>query len=251
MRRATSFLVARAAGVVTPTAAMAATAIQLGAPTERVVVHSHWEDPAIVRVEPRDNAFSREHQLVDRFVVMYAGNLGLTQQLDRYLPLARRLEDLSDLVFVFLGEGAAKEALETAAAAHPNVRFLPYQPRDTMSWSLGSADVFFAPLAAGLTRFMLPSKIYTFLASGRPIVAAIDERCDVADLVRTSGAGVVIAPADVEALERELRRLYAEPALRKTMGRAGRTLLETTYARAIVTGRYARWFREFADGARS
>ena len=251
MRRATSFLVARAAGVVTPTAAMAATAAELGAPNDRVVVHSHWEDPGVVRVEPRDNAFSREHGLNDRFVVMYAGNLGLTQELDRYLALAKRLEDLKDLVLVFLGEGAAKAALEAAAASHPNVRFLPYQPRDRMSWSLGSADVFFAPLAAGLTRYMLPSKIYTFLASGRPIIAAIDEHCDVADLVRTSGAGVVTAPADLDAIEREVRRLHAEPERRTAMGRAGRAVLETTYARAIVTGRYARWFRQFAGEARS
>jgi colanic acid biosynthesis glycosyl transferase WcaI len=251
MRRATSFLVARAAGVVTPTAAMAATAIELGAPKDRVVVHSHWEDPVIVRVEPRDNAFSRAHGLADRFVVMYAGNLGLTQQLDRYLALARRLEDLKDLVFVFLGDGAARITLEAAAASHPNVRFLPYQPRDTMSRSLGSADVFFAPLATGLTRYMLPSKIYTFLASGRPIVAAIDEHSDVADLVRTSGAGVVTAPADLDGLEREFRRLHADPGPRQAMGRAGRAALEATYARDIVTGRYARWFRQFGREARS
>ena len=162
--------VTRAAAVVTPTTAMGQTAIALGADRSRVHVLPLWEDTDIVRPESKDNPFSRQHGLVDRFVLMYSGNMGLTQGLDRYVELAARLSDLPRFSFVFVGDGAARPFVEARARAigRPGVTFLPYQPREEMRWSLASADVLFAPNLSGLTQYMLPSKVYTFMASARP-----------------------------------------------------------------------------------
>jgi glycosyltransferase involved in cell wall biosynthesis len=247
IERAARFAIRRAAGIVAPTSEMARTAVEQGAAPDRVCVIGHWEDTQVVAPQPKDNPFSREHGLADRFVVMYSGNLGLTQELGRYLDLAARLRDLTDLVFVFVGEGAARPALEARARAAglANVRLLPYQPRERMAHSLASADVFFVPLGAGLTRYMLPSKIYTVMASGRPVVTAIDPASDVARLVREVGFGLVSDPGDLDGLERHLRWMHANPDERRAMGRRAREASEGAYGRAASTRRYLDWLRRF------
>lgn len=226
--------------VIVPTAAMGRTAIEHGARPQAVIEISHWEDTALVAPRPKDNPFSRAHGLVDRFVVMYSGNIGLTQQLDRYLDLARRLHDIPDLTFVLVGEGAGKRELEdrARAVAGAPILVLPYQPREAMADSLASADVCLAPIGPGLTRFMLPSKVYTIMASGRPVLAAIDLDSDLAETITQLGCGRVIAPGDLDSAERELRWFHANPGARAEMGQRARRVAEERYSRTVVTPKF-------------
>jgi colanic acid biosynthesis glycosyl transferase WcaI len=246
-------VLASAAQVVTPTASMARTAVSLGAGQTRVRALPLWEDTDVVRPEGKDNSFARAHRLDGQFVFMYSGNIGLTQGLDRYLDLARRLADLPDFRFVFVGEGAAKPALVAQARALglASVLFASYQPRAEMRWSLASADVLFAPNLTGLTRFMLPSKVYTFMASGRPFIAAIDPECDLADAVREIDCGRVVAPDDVAGIEREVRWLHAHPEARVAMGQRGRRAAEAQYSRAVGPARYRALVEQVQAGIRS
>lgn len=239
-----------ASAVVTPTDAMGRTAIALGADRNRVHVLPLWEDTDVVTPEPKDNPFSRRHGLADRFVFMYSGNIGLTQGLDRYVELAGRLSDLPGFSFVFVGDGAAKPIVEARAHAlgRPGVLFLPYQARSEMRWSLASADVLFAPNLSGLTQFMLPSKVYTFMASARPFVAAIDPASDLAATIRQLECGVVAPPDDLDALERELRRLHARPDLRAAMGERGRQAAESEFSKRIGPSRYRRLIEQIGAG---
>lgn len=229
-----------ASAVAAPTASMGRTAADLGADPTRIHVLPLWEDTDLVRPEPKDNPFSRRHGLVDRFVLMYSGNMGLTQGLERYLGLAARLSDLPDFQLVFVGDGAARVIVEARARAlgGPGVLFLPYQSRDEMRWSLAAADVLLAPNLSGLTRFMLPSKVYTFMASARPFIAAIDPASDLADTIRRLDCGTVVAPDDLDALEREIRRLHARPDLRQAMGQRGRQAAEAEFSKRVGPMRY-------------
>jgi colanic acid biosynthesis glycosyl transferase WcaI len=231
----------RATCVIAPTAEIARSVVQLGVRADRVHTIPHWEDLDVVQVRPKRNGFSEAHGLADRFVVMYAGNHGLTQELGRCLELATRLRDLDDFVLVFVGDGAAKRGLRerTAALGLTNVRFFPYESRQTMQDSLATADVLLAPLAAGLTRFMLPSKIYTILASGRPVVAMLDAESELRELVARGACGFVEAPGDLDAVEARLRWLHAHPEARAEMGRRARATAETHYARTVVTPQFA------------
>lgn len=229
-----------AARVIVPTAAMGRTALAHGARPAAVVEIPHWEDTALVSPGPKDNPFSRAHGLADRFVVMYSGNIGLTQRLDRYLDLAERLKDLADLTLVFIGEGAGKRALEDRARDLSGARVLclPYQPRNTMAQSFAAADVCLAPIGPGLTPFMLPSKVFTIMASGRPVLAAIDLESDLAATITRTGCGRVIAPGDMDAAERELRWFHANVAERANMGRLARRAAEEQFSRTTVTPRF-------------
>jgi colanic acid biosynthesis glycosyl transferase WcaI len=241
------YVLRRAISVITPTQAIRNSAVQLGAPPDRVKVVPHWEDTSVVTVQPRDNAFSRKHGLTDRFVLMYSGNIGLTQDLVQCLELASRLRDLDDVVMLLIGEGAAKQTLQAQAGALglENVRFLPYQSRAEMMHAWGTADVFIVPLAAGLTRFMLPSKIFTIMASGRPMVAAIDHWSDIAGLVNHAGCGLLSNPGDAAALEQRVRWLREHPSERVAMGMRARRTAEKVYARTVVTPAYLELLRRF------
>jgi glycosyltransferase involved in cell wall biosynthesis len=187
-----------------------------GADPAKVAVIHNWADRAALGGGVRDSAFAREHGLVGRFVVMHAGNLGLSQGLESLVEAAARLSvDCPNLEVVFVGDGTKRAALESRAreAGAGNVRFLPFLPRDRMRESYGIADVFVVSLQAGLAGFIVPSKLYSILAAGKPYVAAVDEESEVAAITRQSNCGLLVSPGDAAGLADRLRALYRDRAL--------------------------------------
>ena len=174
-----------------------------GADPSKVTVIHNWADCRAVAPGARDNAFARQHGLVDRFVVLHAGNIGLSQDLEIVLHAASQLRDRSDVVFVFVGDGAKKKDLQDIAARRDlrNVLFLPFQPREAMDQSYATADVSLVSLKHGLAGVIVPSKIYNVLASGRPCIAAVEQDSEVADIITQHDCGFVIAPGDASALQ--------------------------------------------------
>ena len=106
-------------------------------PRSKIVVIPPWVDTELIKPMARQNSFSHEHNLDDKFVVLYAGNLGLSQGLETVLEAARNLSDRPEILFLMVGGGADKEQLVNLAAGLNNVRFLPFQPRDQLPNSIG------------------------------------------------------------------------------------------------------------------
>jgi glycosyltransferase involved in cell wall biosynthesis len=188
-------------------------------PSKVTVIHN-WTDCAAVVPGPRDNAFARQHGLVDRFVVMHAGNIGLSQNLEIVLHAAEQLRDREDIVFVLVGEGSKKADLQELAARRDlrNVRFLPFQPREAMDQSYATADVSLISLRRGLSGVIVPSKIYSVLASGRPCIAAVEQDCEVAQIVQEAECGFVVGPGDASALRARVVDLASDPDQAREMG---------------------------------
>ncbi len=218
------FLLVRADLVVALGATMRQRLLRKGADPSSTVVCEDWADCEALHPAPRDNAFARAHQLQDRFVVMHAGNIGLSQNLDVFVDAAARLRHREDIRFVMVGEGARKPVLQALAAARGlgNIDFLPYQPREGMVDSYAAADVFLVSLKPGLAGVIVPSKMYSILASGRPYVAAVEEACELVALTREHRCGVVIAPGDGAALAAAVERLASDRAETEAMGRRAR-----------------------------
>src|ERR1019366_5348905 len=143
-------------------------------PADKLAIVPNWADPSAIRPAEGTNGLRQEGGVGDRFVVMYSGNLGLSQNLEPVLEVARELRD-QPVLFVLIGEGAAKAELVKQAAAMglDNVRFLPYQPKEKLGESLTAADVHLIPLRRGLAGYIVPSKLYGILAAGRPYIAAV------------------------------------------------------------------------------
>src|SRR5262249_22802061 len=195
-----------------------------GADPARVRVIHNWSDCDAIVPGQKDNPFAREHGLVDRFVLMHSGNVGLSQNLDVLVAAADRLRDKDRLVILIVGEGTKREALEADVRRRglDNVRFLTYQPKATLHDSVAAADAFLVALKPGIEGYIVPSKLYGILAAGRPYVAAVDASCEAAGIARDFHCGVIAAPDDPDDLAAKIAALYDDPAGVRAMGLAAR-----------------------------
>jgi glycosyltransferase involved in cell wall biosynthesis len=215
-----------------------------GVPSEKIDIVSNWVDTHAVAPLPMGRTLRKTWGLNGRFVVMYSGNLGLSQNLDELLGAARELR-YDPVEFVLVGDGAARARLVARAKAWSleNVRFLPYQPKERLSESLGAADLHVLPLHRGLAGYMVPSKLYGILAAGKPFVAAVDAESDVARVARESGSGLVVDPDSAGEMARAIRWCLAHPDELATMGRLGRAYARTHCDRAVAVARFGRLLR--------
>ena len=195
-----------------------------GADPGRVTVIHNWADTNAIVPLPKHNPFSQAHGLDQRFVVLHAGNIGLSQNLEVVIEAAALLRDRPDILVLFIGGGNRQPALEAAVAARglDNVRFLPFQPREQLRWTYASSDVCLVSLKPGLAGYIVPSKLYPILAAGRPYLAAVDASSEVAVLTEQHGCGVLVPPGDAVQLAAQIRRLADDRAQLDAMGHRAR-----------------------------
>jgi glycosyltransferase involved in cell wall biosynthesis len=211
--------------------------IAKGIPPEKLALVPDWVDCETIRPLPSSRFRS---ELGEGFVVMYSGNLGLSQQLETVLDAAARLRDESAIRFVLIGEGARKQWLTERARALglTNLAFLPYRPREELAESLSAADLHLVPLFPGAAGCIVPSKIYGILAAGRPFVAIMEESAEIARLARENSIGFVVRPGDAEGLAQTIRGSAGRRAERAAMGARARRLAEQRFDRRVATRRF-------------
>jgi colanic acid biosynthesis glycosyl transferase WcaI len=177
------------------------------------------------RITPRDRmtSYRDELRIGNEQVVMYAGNVGYSQSLSMMLHSARQIPEVT---FVINGDGAAREELQRDAAGLSNIRFSGYQPADRVAEVLATADIHVVPLRTGLGAVSVPSKTYSILAAGRPVVAAIDSGTEVTRILAESGAGVSVAPDDPVAFTDALRAMVNSGSAATEAGARGRLWVE-------------------------
>lgn len=202
-------------------------------PDSKIEVVPVWADPAQVRPLPKQNAFRREHRLDDKFVMMYAGNIGLTSCLEDVLRAAEILHEQTKIQFVIVGEGVKKKILEAERQNRQlrNVIFLPYQPREIFSEMLAAADVILVTLNNGAALSSLPSKIFNGMASARPILAVAPPGSELARIVTEAGCGWTVPPGSPLKLAMVLAQLIGQEPMLIQTGQNGRTHLEKYYSR--------------------
>jgi colanic acid biosynthesis glycosyl transferase WcaI len=183
-------------------------------------------------------------------VVLHAGNIGLSQNLDVVIDAAERLKARPDIVFLFIGDGNRKAALEKRVRERglTNVRFLPFQPRHQLRWTYATSDVCLVSLKPGLAGYIVPSKLYPILAAGRPYIAAVESISEVASLTERHRCGVLVPPGDAGALADQIVRLAGDPRERESMGGRGRVAAEL-FARDRQVAAHAQVIEE-VSGAR-
>jgi glycosyltransferase involved in cell wall biosynthesis len=195
-----------------------------GISTEHLRVIPNWAPggETLAPVPPAENALRHAWGVADKFVVAYSGNFGRVHALELVLAAAALLRNESNLVFLLIGDGPRRAALEAMARTQglSNVRFLPPQPRPRLAESLSVGDVHLVTLRAGCERCVFPSKLYGILAVARPVVFVGSPQCELAQSVCQRGAGLVIPPGDPAALAAALRELRRDADRRLTMAQA-------------------------------
>jgi colanic acid biosynthesis glycosyl transferase WcaI len=217
-----------------------------GARPGRLSVIPNWVDTNAITPQPRDNQWARKRRLRDRFVVMHSGNVGHAQNLDSLVRATTFLRDLDDLTVLVVGFGARYEQLVQLAKRLETdaVRFLPYQPREVLAQSLGSADVHVVGLSRGLSGYVVPSRLYGILSAGRPVIVAADADSETAQVVESVGCGVVIPPGRPELLADAIRDLRERRGELDEMGARGRAYVVAEADRSVAIGRYRELLRE-------
>lgn len=216
-----------------------------GVDPKKLVVIPNFVDTEFVAPGSRQNSFSQQHSLDDKFVVLYAGNIGLTQNFETILAAAQQLTDLPDVRFLVVGDGTRREWLaeQLAKGVYPNVMLLPYQPRSVVPQIYATSDVCLVPLKRGTGKETFPSKIYTIMAAKRPVIAATDPDSELADLVKRADCGWAILAEDVEALAQAVRAAYADQMERQEKAEQGYRYVLAHHSRQAVVGQYDRLIR--------
>jgi glycosyltransferase involved in cell wall biosynthesis len=229
----------RACAVVTVTRAFADDIARRGIDRGKLHVIPNGVDLDAFRPEPSEPALRAELGLADKRIVLYCGAHGISHALSRVLEVAARLQADPRIHFLFVGEGAEKQALESRARELrlDNVSFRPAVPREQVPALYRAADICLVPLrAVPLFRAFIPSKMFEILACGRPLLASLEG--EAAEILEAAGAAVVVPPEDVEALTAAVARLTANPALRAELAARGRPYVEQHFDRRRLAERY-------------
>lgn len=202
---------------------------------QRLHVIPNFVDTHAITPQDRMTAYRSELGIGDQMVVMYAGNVGFSQSLNLVVDAAAKFPNIA---FVINGDGAARKKLEQDCARLTNVYFGDYQPIERLSEVLATGDVHVVPLRAGLASVSVPSKSYSILAAGRPMLAAIDLGTEIPNMLQQSGAGVAVEPDNSTAFIEALSQLVSRREQLHEMGARGRTWVETHASPASVAAQY-------------
>jgi glycosyltransferase involved in cell wall biosynthesis len=209
------------------------------APDKIDVIHN-WSP---VEMEPlfgqrNANPLREEWNLGQKFIVGYSGNFGRAHDFDTVLDAAAALRDAGDIHFLFIGAGAQQARVESRAAALglTNITFRPYQPLDRLALSLSVADVHLVSLKPELEGLLVPSKFYSVLAAGRPVLFVGDTDGEIARRIHDADCGRAFAVGASTELATALRELAGSPAKVSGMGERALALWATHFQRKQALG---------------
>ena len=178
----------------------------------KIKVIPNFVDLSEMQVYPKTNEFSIKYNIDNKFVVSYAGNIGIAQGLDIVIESAEKLRGREDIIFLFVGDGVSKGKLlrEKEKRQLNNISFIPTQPYKLVPKIYASSDINLVPLSKDCKGSALPSKIYRIMACGKPILAIADDSSDIANVIKSLNCGVVVEPGNSEELTNQIIHIYSD-----------------------------------------
>lgn len=199
----------------------------------QVEVIPNWADSETIKPVDGENRFRAENGFRDKFLVMYSGNLGLTQRLENFVLAAKELSHDSDIAFAFIGRGARKDELQNLVTKLDlsNVSFFDYQPLSELCQSLSAADLHLIPLTAELSKCLMPSKLYGVLAAGSPYLTNALPSSDLNQITIEYEVGITVPPDNISAIVEAISELKANPERQEQMRKNARHVAETVFTK--------------------
>ena len=229
--------------IVTISEAMKQTIVGCGCAEEKIDVIYNWADTQnLHHVEKKENLLMDELGIrKDKFIVSYAGDIGLFQGWDTIIESAKILaEKNKEIQFVLIGSGSYKETLLKRIETEniENIQVFPLQPASRLSEIYSVGDVELVPIEKGITKMALPSKTGVIMATGGPVLALVDEGSDIARIINEKEIGVAIEHGDANKLAEAILYCYSNKENLDQWGRNARYFACENFSRKEQTKKY-------------
>ena len=204
------------------------------------IIHNWADEKKIFPIKKEENWFVKKYHLSNKIVILYSGNIGLFQDLKSIIKTAERLKNDDDILFLFIGDGGGLRELKRIVKKNnlTNVKFLPYQLKKDLSYSLSAADISIVAMEKGIEGLAVPSKLYGILASGRAVLGLVGKNCEVAEIIEDAKCGFRIDQGDVNKLVEQIKYIYNNPQALENMGKNSRQYFEKHFTRSKMTKKY-------------
>ncbi len=203
------------------------------------VIHSWGDAEKIIPIHKQDNWFAQQYNTVDKFTVLYSGNMGRCHDIDTILEAAKLLKD-EPIQFLCVGGGAKKKVLrkEVKQLGLNNFQFLPYQEKSDLPHSLTACDLSLVSMDKGFESLVAPSKLYPALATGRPVAVVCPQHSYLKQLVAEGSCGQTFDNRDSQGLAEFIRLLSKNRQLAATMGKSARKYMQSHFTPEVIAEEY-------------
>lgn len=183
---------------------------------DKIKIVYNWAHNEHMRpIDKKENVFLADLKLQDKFIVLYSGNMGMTHDVDMLVDVADRLKENKTIHFLFIGEGAKKPIVEAKVARYglENCSVFPYQPLEVLPYSMGAADLAVVTTDAKQSGLSVPSKTYTYLATGAALLCLAEENTELARLTRERKIGRCFVSQDLGGIARYILQMVSDRRL--------------------------------------
>ena len=219
----------------------------------KTVMINNWIDENEIYPLPENNervlAFKKKYEQDNKFVIMYSGNIGLYYDLENLIKVIERFgtdtktADGREVVFAFIGAGTVLDKLVSYVKEHnmDNVKFIPYQDKADLIYSLNAGDVHWCVNAKGIKGVSCPSKYYGLAAAGKPVIGVLESGSEVRCLIEDTHGGLCCEPGEYDQVEKNIRWFIDNAGSNeiKDMGIRSRDNLEKNLTRDVSVRKYA------------
>jgi colanic acid biosynthesis glycosyl transferase WcaI len=210
---------ARAAGATVLCKSFSEALRNNGYPVNRIRLIRSPVDLNQVRPVPQQRHFRTRLGIPDNaFVLLFSGSMGLKQGLSNVIKAAHRLITLGlmpgTICWVLVGDGETRDSLVRSVREHrleQQVVLLPFQPENALSEMYAAADVLLLNQIGAVKDTVVPSKLLTYMAAGRPVLAAVNRSSQGAEILRQANGGIIVKPDDPDALVSGAEALLKAP----------------------------------------
>lgn len=212
----------------------------------RNVFINNWIDEKEIYPLPENNekirAFKKKYELENKTVIMYSGNIGLYYDLENLIKVIERFKDRDDVVFAFIGDGTKKKDIEIYATEHEmnNVKFIPYQDKADLIYSLNAGDVHWVVNAKGIKGISVPSKLYGVMAAGKTVFGVLEEGSEGRLIIEDCNCGVCIEPGNYDLIYQELKDVIENIDNYKLLGINGKEYIDKYIKKDVAIEKYSR-----------
>lgn len=204
---------------------------------DKIEIITNWADREKIYKLEKINEFSKKQKINDTFNIVYTGNIGRFHDIETILETAKKLKEINDIKFVFVGDGYKKKYIESYVNQFKlqNIKMLDYQYGETYNQLLNSADLFITTLDKGIEGLGVPSKTYSYLAASKPIIAIMNKDSEIGSLVEENKLGLRVDSGEVKKITDFILDVKQNSNLYKSIQKNVEEIFNNNYERNIVT----------------